>query len=98
VRFTPFDGGFGPMNLEGIRKASYFAYRFLRQLGTEDTASDDPQSWITGLRIAPSRHFCGTTRRSFHPHLKLIRPSKKEQPAVAKGTLQLQFDHPRDGN
>ena len=49
--FTPFHGGFGLMNLQGIRKPAYFAFRFLRQLaaqpGTQDVASTDPQSWIT---------------------------------------------------
>ncbi len=51
-RFTPFYGGFGLLNYESIRKPSYFAYKFLSQLGTSDvaltdTAPGDPQAWIT---------------------------------------------------
>lgn len=51
-RFTPFYGGFGLLNYEGIRKPSYFAYKFLSQLGSSDVAATDtapggPQSWIT---------------------------------------------------
>lgn len=46
-RFTPFHGGFGLMNYQGIRKPSYFAYKFLAALGDTDLASSDPQSWIT---------------------------------------------------
>jgi xylan 1,4-beta-xylosidase len=51
-RFTPFYGGFGMMNYEGIRKPTYFAYKFLSQLGTSDlfetdSAADGPRSWIT---------------------------------------------------
>ena len=98
-RFTPFHGGFGLMNLEGIRKPSYFAYRFLRQLGTEDIASDDPQSWIT-------RSQDGSVQALMWDYTPVVPPApetdqtfyKKEQPATAKGTLQLQLDHIRDGN
>lgn len=51
-RFTPFYGGFGLLNYEGIRKPSYFAYKFLSELGSSDiaatdTAANGPQSWIT---------------------------------------------------
>jgi xylan 1,4-beta-xylosidase len=51
-RFTPFYGGFGLLNYQSIRKPSYFAYKFLSELGTSDvaatdTASGGPCSWIT---------------------------------------------------
>ena len=51
-RFTPFYGGFGLLNYQGIRKPSYFAYKFLSELGKSDVASTDtaptgPLSWIT---------------------------------------------------
>ena len=46
-RFTPFNGGFGLMNYQGIRKPSYFAYKFLAELGDTDLATSDAQSWIT---------------------------------------------------
>ncbi|MBB6142085.1 xylan 1,4-beta-xylosidase [Silvibacterium bohemicum] len=46
-RFTPFHGGFGLINYQGIRKPSFFAYKWLAQLGSEDIESNDRQSWIT---------------------------------------------------
>lgn len=46
-RYTPFHGGFGLMNYQGIRKPAYFAYKFLNRLGTVDLACTDRQSWIT---------------------------------------------------
>ncbi len=46
-RFTPFHGGFGLINYQGIRKPAYFAYKFLAQLGETDLANADEQSWIT---------------------------------------------------
>lgn len=51
-RFTPFYGGFGLLNYQSIRKPSYFAYKFLSELGASDVASTDtdssgPRCWIT---------------------------------------------------
>jgi len=44
----PFYGGFGLMNLQGIRKPAYFAYKFLAQLGPTDIATTSPDhSWAT---------------------------------------------------
>ena len=35
-----FHGGFGLLNLQGIRKPSFFAYRFLSMLGNEELTCD----------------------------------------------------------
>ena len=44
---TPFYGGFGLLNLQGIRKPAYFAYRYLAQLGETDLRTSDAHTWIT---------------------------------------------------
>ena len=46
-RFTPFHGGFGMINLEGIKKPSFHAFKFLSRLRGQDVQSDDSQSWVT---------------------------------------------------
>ena len=46
-RFTPFHGGFGLINYQGIRKPSFYAYEYLSRLGTVDVVDPDAQSWIT---------------------------------------------------
>lgn len=43
---TPFEGGFGLINLQGIKKPAFFAYQFLNQLGTVELNNSDQQSWI----------------------------------------------------
>ena len=43
---TPFHGGFGLLNREGIRKPAYFAYKYLNLLRGREVPSSDPQSWI----------------------------------------------------
>jgi xylan 1,4-beta-xylosidase len=43
---TPFHGGFGLLNREGIRKASFFAYKYLNELGNEELENSDRSSWL----------------------------------------------------
>ena len=40
-----FHGGFGLVNLQGIRKPAYFAYRFLNELGDWELKCDDPDAF-----------------------------------------------------
>jgi xylan 1,4-beta-xylosidase len=42
-----FHGGFGLVNREGVRKPSFFAYKYLNALGATELAQDDPRSWLT---------------------------------------------------
>jgi xylan 1,4-beta-xylosidase len=42
---APFHGGFGLLNREGIRKASFFAYKYLNELGDQELKNSDAQSW-----------------------------------------------------
>ncbi len=81
------------MNLEGIRKPAYFAWRFLRQLGEQDVTTNDPQSWVTRSAdgsvqalawdytpIVPPK---GQTDQSFY---------RGELPPASKGTLRIELD------
>jgi len=44
---APFEGGFGLMNPQGIRKPAWFAYKYLNQLGEQELRTADAQSWVT---------------------------------------------------
>jgi len=46
-RFTPFHGGFGLINYQGIHKPSFYAYQYLSRLGETDLVTSDAQSWVT---------------------------------------------------
>ena len=45
-RTTPFHGGFGLINYQGINKPAFYAYQFLNRLGTVELKSNDEASWI----------------------------------------------------
>jgi len=42
---SPFHGGFGLINLQGLHKPSYFAYKFLHELGDEKLVCTDTNAW-----------------------------------------------------
>jgi xylan 1,4-beta-xylosidase len=102
-RFTPFYGGFGLLNYQSIRKPSYFAYKFLSELGTTDVASTDtdpggPCSWITrsGDRqvqalfwdFSPTAPSTGDDDQHFF---------KRDIPATPIKPVTLTLDHLPDG-
>jgi xylan 1,4-beta-xylosidase len=44
---APFQGGFGLLNPQGIRKPAYFAYKYLHRLGRTELKTTDTQSYVT---------------------------------------------------
>ena len=45
-RFTPFHGGFGLLNTQGINKPAFYSYRFMNQLGKDELINTDTTSWV----------------------------------------------------
>jgi len=45
-RFTPFHGGFGMLNIQGINKPVFYAYQFLNRLGNIELMNKDTASWV----------------------------------------------------
>ncbi len=43
---SPFHGGFGMVNFQGLRKPSFYAYQFLNRLGDEELLTNDEESWV----------------------------------------------------
>ncbi len=43
---TPFHGGFGLMNMHGLKKPTYFAYKFLHMLGDTELENADADSYV----------------------------------------------------
>ena len=91
-RMTPFHGGFGLLNYQGIRKPAYFAYEFLNRLGPTELVNADDSSWVCNnadgdvqvllwdfTPIAPPD---GVNDQVFY---------KREQPARAKGTVRMEL-------
>jgi len=82
---TPFHGGFGLINREGIRKPAFFAYRYLNLLRGREVASGDPQAVIatdkgrTGALVWSWRQPKQET--SNRPYFTKVHPSEQDLPA-----------------
>jgi xylan 1,4-beta-xylosidase len=46
---APFQGGFGLLNPQGIRKSAYFAYKYLHALDGDTVATNDPQATLSTM-------------------------------------------------
>lgn len=102
-RFTPFYGGFGLLNYQSIRKPSFFAYKFMSELGTSDVATIDtaaagPRSWVT--RTGDSQ-----IQALFWNYSPIAPPQgqddqhfyKEERPAAPAGSVVLTLMHLHPG-
>ena len=45
-RFTPFHGGFGLLNTQGINKPAFYSYKYMNQLGNKELINADSTSWV----------------------------------------------------
>jgi xylan 1,4-beta-xylosidase len=77
---SPFHGGFGLINFQGLRKPSFYAYQFLNRLGTEELASSDPDSWVTrtgsGVQVLLWNYTPPKTEESDQVYFKRDLPAK----------------------
>jgi len=98
-RFTPFHGGFGMLNTQGINKPVFYAYQFLNRLGNIELANADSTSWIcrdsTGNIQALVWDFTNThPGDSVHNQQYYIR----DLPSKPKGKLKIDIANAPDGN
>jgi xylan 1,4-beta-xylosidase len=77
---SPFHGGFGLINFEGLRKPSYYAYQFINRLGDEELDSSDSDSWVSrgngGVQVLFWNYSPPKTEESNQVYFKRDLPSK----------------------
>lgn len=82
----PFDGGFGLMTPDGIRKPTWFAYRYLNGLGDNELATGDAQSIATldegRLRVLVWHYETPDQPVSNRPFFRAVQPSRPMEPLV----------------
>ncbi|WP_089779170.1 GH39 family glycosyl hydrolase [Chitinophaga sp. YR573] len=97
-RFTPFHGGFGMLNTQGINKPVFYAYQFMNRLGNIELVNNDSTSWIcrdsTGNIQALAWDFTNThPGDSVHNQQYYIR----DLPSKSKGKLKVNIANVPDG-
>jgi xylan 1,4-beta-xylosidase len=80
----PFDGGFGLMTPQGVRKPAWFAYKYLHDLGTSELPTRDGQSIaaIKGktVQLLAWRNVLPEQLASNRPFFTKVRPAAKAAP------------------
>jgi xylan 1,4-beta-xylosidase len=89
-RFTPFHGGFGLLNTQGIKKPAYFSYSFLNKLGETELQNADTSSWATKNAVGDVQvlfwDFTYTLPDSINNQQYYI----KDLPSKPKGTVKIE--------
>ena len=77
---SPFHGGFGLINFQGLRKPSFYAYQFLNQLRADELVSADANSWVTrgdgGVQVLFWDYTPPATKESNQVYFKRDLPSR----------------------
>jgi len=97
-RFTPFHGGFGMLNIQGINKPVFYAYQFLNRLGNIELVNKDPASWIckdsSGNMQALAWDYSYTLPDSTNNQQYYVR----DLPSKPKGKLKINITNAPGGN
>ena len=97
-RFTPFHGGFGMLNIQGINKPVFYAYQFLNRLGNIELVNKDTASWVckdsSGNLQALVWDYSYTLPDSTNNQQYFIR----DLPSKPKGKLKINIANAPDGN
>jgi len=82
----PFDGGFGLMTPQGIRKPSWFAYKYLNRLGDRELANADSQSIVTlddgRLQVLAWHYEAPDQTVSNRPYYRAVHEARALEPLV----------------
>ena len=92
---SPFHGGFGLMNIEGIRKPVWFAYKYLHVLRGNAIPSPDPDTWAA----SDGKHIAAVVWDWVQPEQTLSdRPFyTKMHPSTPADPARLTFEHLKPG-
>src|SRR5258705_6513845 len=77
---SPFHGGFGLLNFQGLRKPAFYAYQFLNKLGETELQSSDKDAWACrndkGVQVLFWNYTAPKTEESDQLFFKRDLPSK----------------------
>jgi xylan 1,4-beta-xylosidase len=97
-RFTPFHGGFGLMNMQGIKKSAFYSYSYLNKLGETELKNADERSWACKNSKGDVQvllwDFTFTLPDSINNQEYYIR----DLPAKSKGTVKMEIKGIAKGN
>jgi len=82
-----FHGGFGLVNLQGLRKPAFFGHKLLNQLGDTELACSDTEAWVCRDDRGVQVLFWEYTQLEQDAHNQVF--FSRDLPAKAKGPMRL---------
>jgi xylan 1,4-beta-xylosidase len=95
---TPFHGGFGLLNLQGIKKPAYFAYQFMARLGMTELKNDDDASWVCRDEHGGTQILLWDLTRPADKAVSNQAIFRKLNPARSKGSVRVNLMNLPPGN
>ena len=95
---TPFHGGFGLLNLQGIKKPAYFAYQFMARLGTTELKNDDDASWVCRDEHGGTQILLWDLTRPADKAVSNQAIFRKLNPVRSKGSVRVNLTNVPPGN
>ena len=93
----PFHGGFGFMNVNGIRKPTFYSFSFMNQLGNTELVNNDGSSWAcrdkSGNVQVLAWDFTLADQKKESNQIFY----RKDLPAASKGELQVEIANMENG-
>ncbi len=98
-RFTPFHGGFGLMNTQGIKKPAYHAYALMNKLGETELQNTDKASWACKNKEGDIQLlFWDYTYTLPADSINNQDYYNQDLPAKDKGVVNIDINHVPEGN
>lgn len=93
---THFHGGFGLLNVQGLKKPSFFAYKYLNKLGDLELQCEDEDAWICrndkGVQLLFWNYTCGDQKELSNQIYY-----KKDLPSLSADKVQLNLSNLKPG-
>lgn len=88
-RFTPFHGGFGLLNYQGIKKPAFHVFAFLNKMGEIELTNNDSRSWACKNHNGDLQILCWDFTYTLPDSTNNQDYYIRDLPARSKGSLML---------
>lgn len=97
-RYTPFHGGFGMLNTQGINKPVFYSYQFLNRLGNIELVNKDLASWICKDSSGNIQGLVWDYTYTLPDSTNNQQYYNRDLPSKPKGKLKINIANVPDGN
>lgn len=97
-RYTPFHGGFGMLNTQGINKPVFYSYQFLNRLGDIELVNKDQASWLCKDSSGNLQALVWDYTYTLPDSTNNQQYYNRDLPSKPKGKLKINIANVPDGN